>query len=390
MASLSGRPSVPLEKSVHFVNLLGSDEEFGREAPLIHDAIVGAFVFPEAWADLDAFRALLTDFRSCGVTAVFTESEAYDARAIDAAHELGLRFYAGVACFSDHASNFSTLAAHPNLRPVLETGEQRPQMEWYIGISPADPDHRQSVLSSIGTIATRYEIDGLFLDFVRWPLHWEIELRHGRRPPLDSSFDDATLERFARATGLRLPSRCSTVAEMASWILTEHREEWVDFKCDVITDFVGKARAALKAARTAAELGAFLVPDGEVRSERFTGQRLESLVPLVDWAAPMLYHNILLQPPRWVGSRLDEFARVAGRKTLPVLQADSNRDPSLAADWGPSMDVANWQAVLAEVGRHRVIAGVIVFPGTSLVDAGRCAALGAMIDRDEPLWGRRR
>ena len=41
----------------------------------------------------------------------------------------------------------------------------------------------------------------------------------------------------------------------------------------------------------------------------------------------MLYHNILLQPPSWVAPTLAPVVKVAGKKTLPVLQADSNRDP---------------------------------------------------------------
>ena len=111
--------------------------------------IVGAFVFPQAWSDLAAFRHMLVEFRRHGVNAVVTESDVYDSAAIDAVHALGMRFYAGVACFSDHASNFQTLAARPELWPVLESGERRPQMEWYIGITPTDRDHRKSILHKI-------------------------------------------------------------------------------------------------------------------------------------------------------------------------------------------------------------------------------------------------
>ena len=315
------------------------------------------------------------------MTAVVTESDTYDDHVIEAVREFGLRFYAGIACFSDHASGFSRLASRPELTPILEGGGKRSQMEWYVGITPTDREHQQLVLASIERIATSHDVDGLFLDFVRWPLHWEIELRPGRAAPPDSSFDAGTLEAFTRATGLTPPTDCRSTADVAEWILGRHRDRWVDFKCSVITRFVGEARAVLKSARQAAALGAFLVPDGAFASEPYTGQRLRDLVPLVDWAAPMLYHNILLQRPSWVGDRLDQVVAVAGRKTLPVLQADSNRDPSLAADWGPPVDVGNWEATLAEVAGRPEISGLVVFPGPSLEETGRGIALSSMVQR---------
>ena len=78
---------------------------------MTQERFVGAFVFPDVWADLARFRSLLAVFRECGINAILTESETYDAAAIDAVHKVGLRFYAGVACFSDHATNFASSGA---------------------------------------------------------------------------------------------------------------------------------------------------------------------------------------------------------------------------------------------------------------------------------------
>ena len=85
----------------------------------------------------------------------------------------------------------------------------------------------------------------------------------------------------------------------------------------------------------------------------------------------MLYHNILLPPPSWIAEALPGIVQVAGRKTLPVVQVDSNRDPALAADWGPPMSVEDWRATLTRIGDRTDLAGVVVFPGTSLVGNGR-------------------
>ena len=344
-------------------------------------SVVGAFVFPEFWRDSSHAKSGIAALRKSGINAIVTESDSYEHFMVDLAHQAGLRFYAGVACFSDHASDFSWIEEHHGSWPILETGEPRSQMEWYIGISPTDRRRQQYVVAEIARIARTHAIDGLFLDFVRWPLHWEIELRPGRSRPLDSSFDAVTLAAFEEATG-SLPRGLDTVSARATWIQENRFRSWVDFKCKIITDFVRMARNALKDERPDAELGIYVVPDVNGLAEPLTGQRVRDLEPLVDWVAPMLYQNILLQPPSWIGTALADLIQAAGGKTLPVVQADSNRDRLVAADWGPSMSDADWSATLSEVAHCSNVAGLIVFPGTALMGA-RGESLKSMLK----VWG---
>ena len=338
--------------------------------------IVGAFVFPEFWENSSDVRSNLAALKDVGVNAIMTESDRYDFSAIEATHNNGLLFYAGVACFSDHAANFRFIKERSQLWPILENGERRPQMEWYVGMTPIDSRRQEEVLATIGSIARMYPVDGLFLDFVRWPLHWEIELRPGQAKPLDSSFDPTTLVKFVAAYGA-LPGDLNSIPAKAAWIHENRLRDWVDFKCQVITDFVAKARSVLKDARPDGELGVYVVPDVDGLTEPLTGQRIRDLTPLADWIAPMLYQNILLQPPDWVGSALKKVSETTGVKTLPVVQADSNRDPNDAADWGPPMSAENFTACLAQAARQSDIAGLIVFPGRALIERGG-AALRAM------------
>ena len=342
--------------------------------------IVGAFVFPDFWENSFRANSNLARLGDCGVNAIMTESDSYELSALDATHKAGLRFFAGVASFSDHASNFHSLNKRPELWPVLENGERRPQMEWYVGMSPTDRRRQEEALAKIRSIARTYPVDGVFLDFARWPLHWEIELRPGRGRPLDSTFDPATLTKFEEATG-PLPRGLDSTSAQAAWIRGNRLGEWVEFKCKVVNDFVAEARNALKETKAEAELGIYVVPDVNGATESLTGQRIGDLARLVDWIAPMLYHNILLQPPAWVASALSSVIKVAGKKTLPVLQADSNRDPAVAGDWGPPMSDADWSEALSQVAGRPEIGGLIVFPGTAQMgekgDSLR-ALLGAM------------
>jgi hypothetical protein len=337
-----------------------------QEAALRSSSIVGAFVFPDFWENSIRANSNLNHLKDCGVNAIMTESDSYELSALAATHKAGLRFFAGIACFSDHASNFRTLQARPELWPVLENGQRRPQMEWYVGMSPTDRSRQKEAVAQIQSIARTYPVDGIFLDFARWPLHWEIELRPGRDRPLDSSFDPATLAMFEEAKGA-LPRDLDTIAARAAWIRRNRLAEWVEFKCKVVNDFVREAGDALKATNAEAALGIYVVPDVNGLTEALTGQRIKDLAPLVDWIAPMLYHNILLKPPAWIASRLDSAVAIAGKKTLPVLQADSNRDPTRTGDWGPPMSDADWSDTLSRVARLSDIGGLIVFPGMALM-----------------------
>jgi hypothetical protein len=250
-------------------------------------------------------------------------------------------------------------------------------MEWYVGLSPTDRQLQEEALAQMRSVARSYPVDGVFLDFARWPLHWEIELRPERDRPLDSSFDAATLAMFEEATGA-LPQDLDTTSARAAWIRRNRLSDWVEFKCKVVTDFVSEARKALNEEMAAAQLGIYVVPDVKGLTEPLTGQRVKDLAPLVDWIAPMLYHNILLQPSAWVASALAPVVKVAGRKTLPVLQADSNRDSDAGGDWGPPMSDADWSDTLSQVAARSDIGGLIVFPGTTLMGA-RGASLRAML-----------
>ena len=96
-----------------------------RSSPMMNRSassrIVGAFVFPEFWENSSDVPSNLAALRDVGVNAIMTESDRYDFSAIEATHNSGLRFYAGVACFSDHAANFRSVKERPELCQSLRT-----------------------------------------------------------------------------------------------------------------------------------------------------------------------------------------------------------------------------------------------------------------------------
>jgi hypothetical protein len=330
---------------------------------------IGAFLFPavlENWTRMEAERQLKS-LIDVGVNTLITEAETYDDSLIDLAHRLGMRFVGGISCFSDHRRKHQLLFEKPELWPVLENGERRQPMEWYIGVTPTFEDYNQSRLDAIEHILQTHELDGFCLDFIRWPLHWELELRPTAPKPLESSFDAHTVSRFLRYANLELPDALTSVAEQAAWILDNHRAAWTYFKCHVITDFVAQARDRVRASRKMPlGLGVYLVPAPEEQCAELVGQRVSDLEPLVDFIAPMDYHAILHRTTAWVEMTNQGIIALAPGKVLPVLQVDSAEGAEKGADWGPPIPIDEWRQLACDTTKHTGLQGLIAFTGTAL------------------------
>ena len=342
---------------------------------------VGAFIFPvvwEAWDRAEAAR-VLQSLREFGVNTIATESLTYRDDLIELAHSLDMRFVGGIACFSEHGGANQLLYDRPELWPILETGEKRALMEWYIGVIPTFDDYNQSRLDEVERIMRDHELDGMCLDFIRWPLHWELELRPGAPEPLQSSFDPHTVERFWEFAGLEKPPNLDTVPGVARYILTECRIQWVDFKCKVITDFVAQARERVKSHRSEAQIGAYLVPASDDRRAELVGQRVRDLRPVMDFLAPMVYHPVLHREPDWAIEIIDEIARLAPGQVEPVLQVNSAEGAKMGADWGLPVPVEQWRKVACYAAGRKDISGFSAFTGTALFADTRGRILAACL-----------
>src|SRR5256712_5212499 len=347
------------------------------------ERIVGAFLFTEAFLQLPAAdtRAarLLERLVGYGINAVFTESESYDDAWIRLAHSFGLRWFSGIACFSDHAHRNRAVLERPELWPVTEAGTRRSPMEWYIGITPTYEDYADARLDLMFSLVQMHGVDGLMLDFVRWPLHWELECRPGTQPQ-HCSFDSHTIRQFQQSSHVSVPAQ--TAAEQASWILTHVRTQWTDFKCAVITGFVREMVRRFRSVRPDLLTGLFVVPLAPAQRELLVGQRIADLAPLVHYVLPMAYHAILHRPASWVASTVGEIACAAPGKALPVLQVDSREGPALGSDWGSAVAAEEWERIARDTLGVPGVRGCVAFTGTALEFDNRGEALRRLLQQN--------
>lgn len=334
-------------------------------------AIIGAYLSStiiNQWTGSDT-KIALTELSGYGINTIFSEADTYDNEVIHQVHELGMRFMGGLTCFQ----NNDVLEAQPHLHPITHEGQPRPQMKWYIGITPSFETYAQSRLDALEAMLKSHPLDGVWLDFIRWALHWEQELREDTPPPLESSFDPHTLRRFAEYADVDVPS--GSIPEQATWILSQHKDTWIDFKCMIISDFVRRAREIMASYAPEKPLGLDIVPAEKATREHLLGQRLPALARHSNYLSPMLYHHILAKSPAWITDTLDQFSQETSVKLLPFVQVDALG----IGETEDGFDTNEWETILSAILTHANTAGVIAFTGERLGSFGRGASLRGVL-----------
>jgi len=160
----------------------------------------------------------------------------------------------------------------------------RGQLETVEGLytSPLEPDAAHHVEAIVGDLARRYEVDGVHLDYVRFP---------------NQQFDYSRFAIAAFRADLRprLPAAARVAldaAEADDLFAYPDRfpAEWKTFRRARLTALVAGVRQALHAARPDAILSAAVAPDArDAADERLQDWRGWLAAGLVDAVAPMAY-----------------------------------------------------------------------------------------------------
>ncbi len=302
------------------------------------------------------------------------------ADALRAFHGLGIAVRAHLAVGNDPA----IAEAHPDWLAVRRDGvAARPPQAWestsYYHLCPARPEYQEYLLGVVAEIARGYPIDGIDLDYIRYP--WTpagpyCYCDHCRSTYRDSAGTDPVVLEPGQA----------------GW------EEWLDWRAARVTDLVRRIGETLRRERPRATLMAYIAAwyaeTGE-RSEvakireRF-GQDVAALAPHVDAYAPMLYHNYPHEPfttvhgVGWVGAMTRWIREAGGRPVWSATQvAPRDVDPitaRLAAE--ASMTAGAQGVVLFPLGSIASSPGPEIWPEMDKV-FGRLARLELADRREE-------
>ena len=270
--------------------------------------------------------------KSVGCTAVFGGYQ--DAAFVEAAHAAGLSVYTEFGCFTGR----HWWEQAPESRPFTAQGMPLEPERGYFGVNPATATVRREQWLALEKLLAGHDLDGVWLDFIRWPCHWEV-----REPILpETSFDAATLASFCRDTGIDFP--VDDPLATVHVLLGERAAEWMAWRCAQVTSWVAGARSVLNRVRPGALLGLFGVPwrqadrDGAILN--IIGQDYRALGQYVDVFSPMVYHRMCGYPPEWIGPVVEEVHTLSGKPVWPIIQSVDEPDPLPAEEYGRALDLA--------------------------------------------------
>lgn len=161
------------------------------------------------------------------------------AEAVDLAHQRGMELHAWVWTFAagnqahnailNQPASFPgpLLAAYPDWANYDNRGQTIPPGQQKPFLDPANPEVRSYLLSLFEEIVTRYKVDGLQLDYIRYPFQ---DPRAGGHT---YGYGAAARQQFSQLTGVD-PATLSPAdpAQRQLW------QQWTDFRIEQVNSFV--------------------------------------------------------------------------------------------------------------------------------------------------------
>jgi len=295
-----------------------------------------------------------------GINAVFVGSGGLTPQRVALLKEHGAAVFAEFNTM--HVAAY--LKDHPDAAPIGTDGKVCPAPHGWQGVCPTHPGYRKSRMDAFRKVLSELEIDGIWLDYHHSHASWE---RSEPDMP-DTCFCPRCIAQFARQTGTALPER--PTPQLAALLLGEHKGRWVEWRCDVFTDWVREFRAIRDRTRPKALLGTFHCPwtdtelDGALRNKLAID--LKAQAEHVDVLSIMPYHarfghhadpSWISRQTAWLGRHLGITGKPGERRRIwPIVQL---------ADWGEKVPADQVQTIL-DHGTRAPATGVIVFHWGSL------------------------
>ena len=171
-----------------------------------------------------------------GVNAIFMGSGGINTERMALLKKHGAKVFAEFNTM--HVAGY--LKDHPDAAPVGVDGKVCPPPQGWQGICPTHPAYRQFRMDAFRQVLSDFEIDGIWLDYHHSHASWE-----RAEPDMpDTCFCERCIAQFAKDTGTKLPDE--SPPQLAGLLLDKHKERWVQWRCDVFTDWVREFRSIIE------------------------------------------------------------------------------------------------------------------------------------------------
>lgn len=208
--------------------------------------------------------------------------------AVKLAHERGLELHAWVWIFATGNKRHNALigqrdsypgpvlSAHPNWANIDNKGRIQNPNDGKFYIDPANPEARSYLLQIINEIATRYKVDGVQLDYIRYPFQND-------NAGFTYGYGAAARQQFKQLTGTD-PVNISP-KDGSLW------RQWVEFKTNQINSFVADVYRLLGSnyPRTILSVAVFPHPESQRIYKIQQNWEVWARQGIVDLIVPMTY-----------------------------------------------------------------------------------------------------
>ena len=215
--------------------------------------------------------------------------------------------------------------SHPESRPILADGRPLPKVEGYAGVCPNQEWLQKQKLEEIKGMLSSGYYDVISLDFVRYPVHWEVP-----EPDIpDSCYCPACLGKFQKETSVRIPKELNRVTDQSAWIRENHADQWFRWRANQITAFCTKVSGLRDHLSPKTLLSLAAVPwqpsDYDNAIYKVVGQDFRALAKVIEVFSPMSYSVLNGRPVQWIGEVNAYFIRETGRQVWPFVLIDPER-----------------------------------------------------------------
>ncbi|MFZ2054652.1 MAG: hypothetical protein WAU81_10695 [Candidatus Aminicenantales bacterium] len=272
--------------------------------------------------------------------------------------------------------NPEELEKDPGLYALTDRGEEAKD-DWVEFVCPTRPEYLERRLAAVKTLIRDLDPDGISLDFIRYFVFWEMVYPERTLDSIaDSCFDRSCLDRFQKETGIKLPERLTGTADKARWIISEHRREWADWKCGVISGAVRTIAEAARKIKPDIEINIHTVPwrekdfGGAIRI--IAGQDLAALAAQADMISPMCYWHMLKRNPPWIHEVVEDVYSKSKGRVIPSIQVGNAylKENLSVKEFGEALEEAlkppsegvifwNWDALAKEPEKKAVLAAFL-------------------------------
>lgn len=244
-------------------------------------------------------RSRYRSLKQRGLTGIFLSG--YEPREAEAIKEAGLELHQWM--WTTNRGDQWIRDNHPEWYMVSRTGkscyDEPPYVDYYRWVSPVIPGVRDYLADKVAEIAEREAVDGVHLDYVRYPdvilprALWE---QYGvdqteEMAEYDFCYSEHTRQAFKDVYG-RDPIDILDPA---------HDQEWLHFRYDSVTQLVERLKGVTKDY------------DKTITAAVFPTPRMARKICRQDWGSwnldfftPMIYHSFYNESVDWVGERVLE------------------------------------------------------------------------------------